>query len=369
MGKKIRHIYAFSFYNISSPSTRFRLKYVLDELQNEHDISFQLVYPGYSLLNVLHFVRIYFSALLFRERDSLIIFQKIYTNGIYANLLKVLLVLRRENTLYDIDDAEYLRFPANTLHFFLKNCASCSVGSQALSEYVSRYNPNVVLLTSPLKHNGYVKQKSNKILTVGWIGDYGTGKEISKDYAHKKSVNELFFPAIRDLDINLRLILLGVNDDNEVRRIEKYFSANKKIVVDIPRNINWLDELSLQERISEFDIGVSPLVDHEFNRAKSAFKLKQYLSCGVPVLASEVGENKTFLKDGVNGFFCNSPEEFKKEILRFAYMNENKYAQLCQNAKNDYEYFSLENYCIQLMEHVENTNSKQKKIALIPASV
>ena len=37
------------------------------------------------------------------------------------------------------------------------------------------------------------------------------------------------------------------------------------------------------------------MLNHPFNQAKSAFKAKQYLSCGIPVIASDVGENRKFV--------------------------------------------------------------------------
>jgi glycosyltransferase involved in cell wall biosynthesis len=45
----------------------------------------------------------------------------------------------------------------------------------------------------------------------------------------------------------------------------------------------------LGDRIRAFDVGIAPLADIPFNRARSDVKLKEYAACGVPWLASPVG--------------------------------------------------------------------------------
>lgn len=46
---------------------------------------------------------------------------------------------------------------------------------------------------------------------------------------------------------------------------------------------------ALTRQLAEFDIGIAPLSDIEFNRARSDVKLKEYAAAGVPWLASPIG--------------------------------------------------------------------------------
>jgi hypothetical protein len=62
--------------------------------------------------------------------------------------------------------------------------------------------------------------------------------------------------------------------------------------------------------VANLDVGIMPLRDAPFERGKCGFKLIQYMSCGVPVIASPVGVNSTIVQPGVNGFLAHSDEDW-----------------------------------------------------------
>lgn len=333
---EIKHIYWFAYFNLNEPSVRYRAKFPLEQMNNENGITFSIVYPGYDFNNLTNFILTFFSVLIFRKKNSVIVFQKIYTNGIYTNALKVLLFFRRHHTIYDIDDAEYTRKPAKTMHHFMKKCSACSAGSKSIMEYIKIFNKNVLLLTSPVIDHGLSKKEMEKTFTIGWVGYYG---------AHRKSLTQLFFPALNNIDFPIKLKLLGVANKLEEEEIKSYFKNNSNISIETPLDLNWLDEHSIYKKITEFDVGISPLIDNEFNRGKSAFKLKQCLSCGIPVLGSSVGENKEFIKAGVNGYLCDNPDDFfqKLNLIKQAHIQD--YNRLSINAKMTFQTFSIDTYC------------------------
>jgi glycosyltransferase involved in cell wall biosynthesis len=135
-----------------------------------------------------------------------------------------------------------------------------------------------------------------------------------------------------------------VEDEAEVCEIQSIFRSNPNITVDAPLGLDWHDEPSIYKIICTFDIGVSPLIDNEFNRGKSAFKLKQCLSCGIPVLASSVGENIAFISHGKNGYFCDTPDEYYERIISLK-ISEGIFSDLTLNAKNTFPSFSIDEYC------------------------
>ena len=139
MSKSKIHIYWFAPYNLTCPSTRYRGKYPLEYLKENSGIEYDFVIPDSSTKGIFHFIKVYFSILLFRKKNSLIVIQKICSNRIYANALKILIRISKKNTIYDLDDAEYYRQPVNTLHYFLRNCQYVQTGSSALLKYCLQF--------------------------------------------------------------------------------------------------------------------------------------------------------------------------------------------------------------------------------------
>jgi glycosyltransferase involved in cell wall biosynthesis len=346
---EVKYIYWFAYFNTSEPSVRYRATYALEALKKEKNIGHAIVYPGYDWKSIIKFIYTFFSALFFRKRNSIIVFQKIYKGGLYTNILKILLFFRPHLTLYDIDDAEYARLPADTLHYFMQRCAACSAGSRALVAYIKPINPNVFFLPSPvLPHNLHKKQREN-MLTIGWIGYYG---------AHRLSLTNLFFPALLQLDFPIRIIILGVQNEAEIKEINQYFALKKNIEVETPIGLPWLEEQDIYRQISRFDIGVSPLLDTEFNRGKSAFKLKQCLSCGVPVLGSATGENQYYLKSGVNGYICHDATDYEAKIRYLYQADPHIYWNLSRNAVKTFDTYSIQYYCDLFLSFYRQNNTK-----------
>ena len=331
----VQFIYWFSYFNCSEPSVRYRARFPLQELAEKHEISSAAFYPERTFSSLLQFIKIYCSVLFFRKRNSLLVFQKICTTGWYARALKFLLFCRPSYTLYDIDDAEYTRQPASTMHYFMRHCTACSGGSAALVSYMQQYCKKVFLLTSPVINHGY-RQRQAGVFTVGWIGYYG---------AHRHSLQQLFFPALHSLTFPLTLTILGAASQQQVAEIEACFQHAPQVTVQAPLLANWQDEAAVYKEICKFTIGVSPLLDTEFNRAKSAFKLKQCFSCGVPVLASAVGENPRFLQAGGNGYFCSTPADFADALTLMYNLPHPVFQDMSYNALQAAEMFSVAHFC------------------------
>ena len=56
------------------------------------------------------------------------------------------------------------------------------------------------------------------------------------------------------------------------------------------KTVPWSEDQEIN-LINKFDVGIMPLPATDWARGKCAFKLLQYMACGLPVVASSVGAN------------------------------------------------------------------------------
>ncbi len=163
-------------------------------------------------------------------------------------------------------------------------------GSQYLADYAQRYSSNVHLVPTVVDLERYrVKDWENRgdgPFTVGWIGSPSTAPYLN-----------LIREALTQLGRRLptRLLVIGASiDEIEGVRVETH---------------PW-SEATEVELLLQCDVGVMPLPDEKWARGKCAFKLIQYMACGLPVVASPVGENKVLVKQGRSGFLAQEPKEW-----------------------------------------------------------
>lgn len=64
------------------------------------------------------------------------------------------------------------------------------------------------------------------------------------------------------------------------------------------------------------DIGVMPLFDSAWERGKCAYKLIQYMACGLPTVASAIGANVSVTVEGSTGFVVSGDAEWVAALER-----------------------------------------------------
>ncbi len=102
--------------------------------------------------------------------------------------------------------------------------------------------------------------------------------------------------------------------------------------------------------LAQLDIGIMPLTDAPFERGKCGYKLVQYMSVGIPVVASPIGVNRSIVMDGVTGFLATTPEEWRRALIALC-SNTAMRDQMGREARRRFElHYCLEKFVPQVAE-------------------
>jgi glycosyltransferase involved in cell wall biosynthesis len=66
--------------------------------------------------------------------------------------------------------------------------------------------------------------------------------------------------------------------------------------------------------IAECAVGIMPLRDTPWEQGKCAYKLIQYMACGLPTVASPIGANRNVAIEGETGFFADTPSAWVEKL-------------------------------------------------------
>lgn len=209
-------------------------------------------------------------------------------------------------TLFDLDDAPSRVNRAVTMKNAGRMIAGASAvmaGSQALLQYVRQYNQNAFFLPTCIKLENYIPAAKNypvKAPCIGWIGN---GAHYAEDLVQILSGPLRHIGATRQV----RFKLVGACGN---KKLYDAFSDIRGVETVFVDQICWSDPASVRNHLAEFDIGLYPVLDTEFNRYKCAFKALEYMAMRIPVVVSPIGANSYVVENGIDGFHANDTKEW-----------------------------------------------------------
>ena len=245
-------------------------------------------------------------------RCKYVIFQKRYSR--WDVLLQRVLTALGRKTILDLDDApSRINHPVTLQHVsqMMRRCSAVTVGCQNLADMVAEQGVSATLIPSCVNLDFYAvpnRAESPERIHLGWIGNGG-------HYA--EDLVQILSEPLRRLAerLPLKLTLVGVGGHQALR---EHFGAIAGLETRFIDALDWAAPSAVSDVIAEFDLGLYPRLDNEFNHYKCGFKAIEYMATGCPVVASPVGAVSDIVKDGVTGALAVGEDAWIAAIERLA---------------------------------------------------
>jgi glycosyltransferase involved in cell wall biosynthesis len=223
--------------------------------------------------------------------------------------IEQILGLRRP-LVFDFDDAIYLADTSQTnawsrrlksvskVETICRVARHVTVGNEFLARYARNLAREVTVIPSTIDTDVYQIQPrvQNRVPVIGWTGSVTTVPYLMA-----------LAPALRRL--------------REKREFELCVIGAKIDIAGLAvRCLPWRAETEPYD-LGALDVGLMPLFDDEWSRGKCGMKALQYMALGIPPVVSPVGVNATFIRDGVNGLYACTEEQW---VDRIALLLENE---------------------------------------------
>ncbi len=199
--------------------------------------------------------------------------------------------------VFDFDDALFTRGGRpNWLPKILKRAAGVTVGNAFLEEYAHPYQKNILHLPSCVSLPEQIASFSDETTCLGWIGSRSSWKHFM-----------MIWPVLKNLLRYKHNISVAIMGDRLPQALKN--DAQGRQIEFIP----WT--LDQEERFLQgVDIGLAPLSESAWSEGKCAYKTLQYMSYGLPVVASPIGVQKELVQNYSNGFLAQSINDWEEKL-------------------------------------------------------
>jgi glycosyltransferase involved in cell wall biosynthesis len=197
--------------------------------------------------------------------------------------------------VYHCDDALYTvakprRFRSR---FELADCVL--TGNTEIAKFAATVNRNVVHYDGAIEVSRYPVKKhvQDHPIVIGWVG-HGANHVLKSFLPVLKRVCEVetaVFKVVSD-------VRPGATDFGDALIFERW-ALDREFAL-----------------FADFDIGIMPLDDTVYNRGKEAYKIKEYMAAGLPVVCSAVGHNVAIVEHGVTGLLAFTDEDWIAHLTR-----------------------------------------------------
>lgn len=238
----------------------------------------------------------------------------------------------RKKIIYDFDDAIWIpNFSEhNSLAYHLKVFSNTkklcrwaykvSCGNDYLCNFAKLYNKNVVynptVVDVDFHHNEIAEVHKDKFV-IGWTGSHSTMWYLDE-----------MIPVLAELENQYNFEFHLISDKKPEYPLKSL------------RFVPWRKETEIADLL-QFSIGIMPMPNDQWAQGKCGFKALQYMSLGIPAVVSAIGVSSKIVDHGINGFLCNTADEWKKYLIQLM-TDRNLLIQLSKAARPKIEkYYSV----------------------------
>lgn len=172
-----------------------------------------------------------------------------------------------------------------------------SVGNSFLYDYASQFSSNVVLNPTCVDTVGFhnvLKNQHTSRVAIGWTGSFTTLPFL---YG--------ILPALVRLEEQYEFDFIVIADRDPALPLKNFHF------------VKWRKENEIEDLL-RINIGVMPLEASSYTNTnikghaegKCGFKIIQYGALGIPTVASPYGVNAKIIDNNIDGFLCNSEDEW-----------------------------------------------------------
>jgi len=277
----------------------------------------------------------------FMEYPSTVIFGRIYPEA--SKPIELMKAYKKQGTrvLYDLDDDIWAVDPANPsrnvsnvfkdqYEGLIREADAVITPSKVLAKKIKKLvkGKKVYICPNAIDFNDYHERpREHDQLLIGYMGAASHWKDLSLIVDVMEKLTEKY---------DFTFVLQGVTGgdfESEVLSCQKilaqnlqpeqndYFQdflafANKLKKVKMYHLPFFLPEINpMKLSMADFDIGIAPLEDNEFNRGKSCLKFYEYAAVGTPCLASDVEPYKSECTYLAKNTFKDWYEKLEKLIV------------------------------------------------------
>ncbi len=259
-----------------------------------------------------------------------------------------LISLIAKKVVYDFDDSIFLkgsRPKSMNLNlsnmegkssYLIKHADHVILSSPYNLEFCLRENIKSAATYVPCSINTdrFVKKKQEKggtHLVLGWTGTFSS-------ITYLDLLRKVLLRLKRDLNFKLLLI---TNFDYSFDEIDLEV-------------IKWNEKTEIED-LHRIDIGLYPLTEDEWSLGKGGLKVMQYMSAGIPSVATNHGTAINIIENGETGFLVNTDEEWIasiKNLIEDSDLRKKMGSSARKHVVKNYSTAAVEKYYLEILKQL-----------------